>query len=105
MFKLISAKMAARKSIKKTLEKEIPLINEAIEKAIANGKAEANYEGEISRPTVKLLTKAGYVVENWDIWNATTKILWYEQYNKISESEAEVETLAKEDGVEVTKIQ
>lgn len=71
MFKLISAKMAARKSIKKTLEKEIPLINEAIEKAIANGKAEANYEGEISRPTVKLLTKAGYVVWKMEDYNSS----------------------------------
>lgn len=105
MLKIISSKVAARKTIKAELQKEIPPINDALEEAMANGEIRIYYDGDISKPTVKMLTKAGYVVENWDVWDAKTEISWYPSYNKFSNDDSEVEKLAKELELEIVEMQ
>ena len=74
MLKIISSKLAARKTIKAQVQKEIPPINEAIQKGIDSGKTMIEYDGDISKPTVKLLNKAGITVEDWNLWDVKAKI-------------------------------
>ena len=105
MLKIISSKVAARKTIKAQLQKEIPPINDAIKEAMANGDTSIYYDGDISKPTVKMLTKAGYVVEHWDVWDVRTEITWYPLYNKLSDNDSEVEKVAKELNLEVVEMQ
>lgn len=105
MLKIISSKVAARKTIKAKLQKEIPPINNALEKAMANGEIRIYYDGDISKPTVKMLIKAGYVVENWDVWDVKTEISWCRSYNKLSDNDSEVEKLAKELDLEIVEMQ
>ena len=105
MLKIISSKVAARKTIKARLQKEIPLINEALKKAMDNGAIRIYYDGDVSKPTVKLLKKAGYVVANWDVWDVKTEISWFHSYNKLSDNDSEVEELAKELELKIVEIQ
>ena len=105
MLKFISSNVAARKTIKAQLQKEIPLINEAIEKAIANGKDSIRYNGNLSKPTVKLLTKANYLVNNLDSYNVKTVISWHNSYYTISDSDSELEKLVKELDIEIVEMQ
>ena len=85
------------------MQKEIPPINDALEKAMAKGDTSIYYDGNISKPTVKMLTKAGYFVEDWDVWDVRTEITWYSSYNKFSDNDSEVEKLAKELGLEIVE--
>lgn len=105
MLKIISSKLAARKTIKVQLQKEIPLVNEAIKKGMDNGETSIYYDGDISKPTVKMLIKAGFIVENWDVWDVRTKIAWYPSYDKFSDNDSEVEKIAKEIGLEIVEMQ
>lgn len=101
MLKIISSKLASRKAIKAQLQKEIPQINAALEKAISNGEIRIYYTGTISKPTFKMLKKAGYIVENWDIVDLDTEITWYHKYNEISENDSELEKIAKDIALEI----
>lgn len=104
MLKIISSKVAARKTIKAKLQKEIPPINDALEKAMANGETRIYYDGDISKPTAKMLEKAGYEVKNWDVFG-NTEISWYLSYNNFSDNDSEVEKLAKELDLEIVEMQ
>ena len=105
MFKTISSKIAARQTIKAQLERELPPINDAIKEAKEAGKLYTHYDGEISKVTFKLLTKAGYCVENWNVWNATTRIDWCASYHKISDSAEEVVKIAQEADIKIVEVQ
>lgn len=105
MIKIIAAKVAARKTIKARLEKEIPLINEVIQKAKEAGDIRVYYSGEISKATVIMLEKAGYVVNHWDVWDVKTEITWYPAYNKLVDNPSEVEKIAKEAGLDIVEMQ
>ena len=105
MLKIISSKLAARKTIKAQLQKEIPPINEAIQKGIDSGKTRIKYDGDISKPTVKLLKKAGITVEDWELWDVRTEIAWSDAYAKLSDSDPEVEKLAKELNLEIVEVE
>lgn len=105
MLKIISSKVAARETIKAILQKEIPPINNALKKAMDNGAIRVYYDGNISQPTVKMLTKAGYVVEHWNVCSVKTEISWVSLYNEFSDNDSEVEKLAKEIDIEIVKMQ
>ena len=104
MLKIISSKVAARKTIKAKLQKEIPPINDALEKAMANGETRIYYDGDISKPTAKMLEKAGYEVGDWDVLG-NTEISWYLSYDNFSDNDSEVEKLAKELDLEIVEMQ
>ena len=106
MLKIISAKVAARKTIKVQLQKEIPPLNEAIEKAIAEGETIIDeYDGDISKPTLKMLEKAGYMVENWNALGAKPRISWHLSHYDCSDNDSEMEKLAKELDLKIEKMQ
>lgn len=105
MLKIISSKLAARKTIKAELQKEIPLINKAIQKGIDSGKTMIEYDGDISKPTVKLLEKAGISVEDWGLWDVKAKISWYDAYSKLSDNGSEVKKLAKELNLKIVEVE
>lgn len=106
MLKIISAKVAARKTIKVQLQKEIPPLNEAIEKAIAEGETTIDeYDGNISKPTLKMLEKVGYMVENWNALGAKPRISWHLLHYDCSDNDSEMEKLAKELDLKIEKMQ
>ena len=106
MLKIISVKVAARKTIKAQLQKEIPLLNDAIEKAMAEGETTIEgYDGEISEPTLRMLKKAGYSVENWNMLNAKPIISWHFPYCNCCENDSELEKLAKKLDLEIVEMQ
>ena len=105
MFKIITSKVAARETIKAQLQKEIPLVNEAIAKAMSDGQTKTYYRGDISKPTVKMLNKAGYRIDNWDIWDAPTEIFWYTSYEKIVDNDSQLDEIAKEANIDIVNVQ
>ncbi len=105
MIKIIAAKVAARKTIRARLEKEIPQINEAIKKAKEAGEIRVYYSGEVSKATVTMLEKAGYVVNDWEVWDVKTEISWYLAYNKLVDNPSEVEKIAKEADLHIVEMQ
>ena len=96
MIKVISAKVAARRTIRTKLEREIPSINKALEDAMNNGDTTLEYKGKISIPTVKMISKAGYLVEHSDVEEMNTLISWKENYFRSSKNPFEVERIARE---------
>lgn len=106
MLKIISSKVAARKTIKAKLQKEIPPINNAIEEAMAKGETTIDeYDGDISKPTLNMLVKAGYDVENWNMLNRKPRISWHHSYCDCSDNDSELKELAKELNLEIVKMQ
>lgn len=105
MIKIISSKVAARKTIKARLQKEIPPINEKIKEAMENGEIRIFCDEKLSEPTVKMLKKAGYVVEGWNTLGVKTEIAWYHSYDKLCENQSEVEKIAKEVDLEIVEVQ
>ena len=99
MIKLLKAKITARETIKVRLQKEIPMINELIEKARKDGKCCATINiNDYSRSTEKLLEKAGYKVEYGHI-------SWAHLAVSIDEKEKELMKIAKDAGVKILEVQ
>lgn len=90
MFKIISAKLAARETIKAQLAKEIPLLNDAISKEMKKGRTFLYYDGEISEPTAKLLEKSGFHVRKL---LDRTDIRWDDAYDDLCENEKELKKI------------
>lgn len=105
MEKLISAKVAARETIKARLENEIPPINEAIQKAMEKGVIRIYYDGPISKATRKMLKRAGYVVRNWKEVDMKTEIMWNSSYNKAIRKASEVKKIEKNLNLEMVEPQ
>ncbi len=99
MLKLIKAKIIARKTTKVILQKEIPMINELIEKASEDGKFYVSINfNDYSHSTRILLRKAGYKVEY-------SSISWSHLSVAIDENEKELMQIAKDAGVEIVEVQ
>lgn len=105
MEKIISAKEAARQTIKARMEKEIPPINEAIKKAMANGFNYIYYDGIVSEETAMTLKKAGYLVDDWDKNGVSTEISWRFTCNKLTKDDSEFESILREVGLDIVKMQ
>lgn len=99
MIKLVKAKIAARKATKAILQKEIPMINELIEKACEEGKFCVPINiNDYSSATQALLKKAGYEVEY-------NQISWAHLGVAIDKNEKELMSIAKEAGVKLFEVQ
>ena len=106
MVKIISSKVAVRKTIKAQLQKEIPQINDAIEEATAKGETIIEeYDGDISKPTRNMLEKAGYVVECWNMLQVKPRISWHHSYHDCSDNDSELKKIAKELDLKIVEIQ
>ncbi len=99
MIKLIKAKFIARRTTIARLRKEIPMINQLIERAVDDGKFSVPINiNDYSRCTEALLEKAGYRIEysyiSWSHWGV-----------EIDKNEKELMKLADEAGVKVISVQ
>ena len=95
MIKLIKAKIAARKAIKARLKKEIPMINELIEKASQEGDFNVPINvNEYSNSARILLEKAGYDV-NYN------EISWAHLGGEMDRNEKELKKIAEAAGVKI----
>ena len=63
------------------------------------------YDGDISKPTLKMLEKAGYMVENWNALGAKPRISWHLSHYDCSDNDSEMEKLAKELDLKIEKMQ
>ena len=101
MIKINDANLTARETIKVQLEKEISLINEAIEEAKAEGRTSLYYKGVISEPTVQMFLRAGYEVSDWSS-NEKAIISWAEKYELFC-SNGEIDQIAEELELEIVR--
>lgn len=98
MVEIMSADSVARETIRKILEREVPLANEAIQCARGNGERTAYVRQKLSAGTIMLLEKAGYYV---DYDSASTEISWEGRYNELIENAKLIEELANELNVRI----
>ena len=91
MFKIISAKLAAREAIKAQLAKEIPLLNDAIKEKMKKGETDLNYDGDVSKATAKLLEKSEFQVRDlYPLTGKITYISWDYTYNELCDDKKEL---------------
>ncbi len=95
MLRIMSAAEAARKTVKISLEKEIPLINKAIEEAIEKKQKSCFYNERVSRATITILTRAGYDVRY--LGETRVEISWSSMYNELDKNEKVIEELITKD--------
>ena len=91
MFKIISAKLAARETIKAQLAKEVTLLNDAIKEKMKKGETDLNYDGDVSKATAKLLEKSGFQVRDlYPLTGKITYISWNYMYNELCDDKKEL---------------
>lgn len=99
MVEIMSAESVARETLKFVLEKEIPLVNEAIENAKGNGLRVTFVKQNFSEATKRLLKKAGYYVDDDNRNN--TQISWEAQYNNLTTNDKFIEKVAEEIDIKI----
>ena len=91
MFKIISAKLAARETIKAQLAKEIPLLNDAIKEKMKKGETDLNYDAHASQPRATLLRPPGFQVRDlYPLTGKITYISWNYMYNELCDDKKEL---------------
>lgn len=93
MVEIQSADAVSRDTIRKSLENEILMANEAIQAAKENERTEAFVYQRLSAGTVMLFEKAGYNV-CYD--SNSTEISWEYCYNELMDNKQFIEEVANE---------
>lgn len=98
MVEIMSAESVTRETIRKVLEREIPIANEAIQDSREKGLRTAYVKQRLSTATIRLLEKAGYYVDSEP---TCTEISWEARYNQLIDDEDFIEQLASELNVKI----
>lgn len=98
MAKLVTAKKAARETVKASLKSQIDWCNKKIAMAMKEGRADTHLGFILYVETRQLLENAGYYIDD-----SGTHISWKKEVDAILENATQLAEVAKEAGITVIK--